>query len=167
MSAVTLALLLALAQAPAAQPLAEKPATLQMAFETVDDRPALRLTAPGELRGVVVRREGGELVISLPGVTAPASLPEPAPPIDDLRVETVEGRLELRLLGRPDLPFELRRDGGQLLLVFGQRPSDHAAGFPDLYRSLFPSGMFVEPTEGPPTPETEPESSHAVIGPTT
>ena len=41
----------------------------------VDGRPALRLSAPGELRGVVVRREGGELVISLPAVGAPASLP--------------------------------------------------------------------------------------------
>lgn len=157
MSAASLALLLALAQAPAAPPAAEHPAELQLAFETVDARPALRLSAPGELRGVVVRREGGELVISLPGVTAPASLPEPEPPIDDLRVETVEGRLELRLLGRPDLPFELRRDRGQLLLVFGQRPAEQGAGFPELYRSLFPSGMFAEPTEGPPTPETEPE----------
>lgn len=162
MSAATLALLVALAQAPpeptpVSPTAAEQPATLRLAFETVEARPALRLSAGRELRGVVVRREAGELVISLPGVTAPASLPEPQPPIDDLRFETAEGRLELRLLGRPDLPFELRREGGQLLLVFGQRPADVAAGFPELYRSLFPSGMFVEPTESPPSPGTEPE----------
>ncbi len=147
-----LALLLALAQAPAPPPAAaaagEPPAVLQLAFETVDGRLALRLSAPGELRGVVVRREGGELVVALPALAPPARLPEPQPPIEELRVEQAQGQLEVRLLSRPDLSFELRREAGQVLLVFGQHAPEQAAGFPELYRGLFPSGMFAETGEG-------------------
>ena len=164
-----LALLLGLAQAPAPPappPAAEPAAGLQLAFETVDGRPALRLSGPGELRGVVVRREGGELVVSLPGVAPPAHLPEPQPPIEDLRVEQAQDRVELRLLARPELPFELRRDAGQLLLVFGQRAPEQAAGFPDLYRGLFPSGLFAEPgeAEAPPVPEGEEKAGDGRLG---
>ena len=151
----SLALLLGLAQAPPPAPAAPPGASLQLAFETVDGRPALRLWAAGELHGVVVRREGAELVLSVPGLAPPARLPEPQPPIDELRVEQAQGQLEVWLLSRPDLPFELRREAGQLLLVFGQRAPEQAAGFPDLYRGLFPSGMFAEPGEAEAPPETE------------
>lgn len=160
-----LALLLGLAPAPPPAP--EPAAGLQLAFETVDGRPALRLSGPGELRGVVVRREGAELVLSVPGLAPPARLPEPQPPIDELRVEQAQGQLEVWLLSRPDLPFELRREPGHLLLVFGQRAPEQAAGFPDLYRGLFPSGMFAEPgvAEVPPGSEAETDDGRLGFGP--
>jgi len=110
---------------------------------TLDFRVALRvLTSPDALPGEVVR-EGGEIVIRVPGV-APEGLALPAleKPLGAIRLVREPGLTILRVEAAPEVPFEASHEPGMLTVVFGEQPAPELRGpvSPGLYERLFPTG---------------------------
>jgi hypothetical protein len=125
-----------------------------MALGAADPRPALRIVATAPFNEARVSREGRELVVSL-GATAPQQLvlPPASPPIESLRLERVEGGVAFRVVVAPEVPFEIRRDGLLLVVVFGEATSapSRTPDVPTQYPLLFPAG--------PPAPEVAPHAA--------
>ena len=114
-----------------------------MRATTLDFRVALRvLTSPDAPPGEVLR-EGGEIVIRVPGV-APEALALPAleKPLGAIRLVREPGLTILRVEAAPEVPFEASHEPGMLTVVFGEQPAPELRGpvTPDLYERLFPTG---------------------------
>jgi hypothetical protein len=133
---MTAALLLAWMAAP--------PVLVEVRSERVDGRSALVVVAAAPLGDVSVRRDGGEVVMSL-AATAPASMamPEAHAPVEAIRLERTPAGVQLRLRVAADVPHELRRETDRVVLLLGAAPAVAAPpSSADLYRGLFP------PSEG-------------------
>jgi len=132
---------------------AAEPEVRAVRATTLDFRVALRvLTSPDAPPGEVLR-EGGEIVIRVPGV-APADLALPAleKPLGKVRLVREPGLTILRVEAAPEVPFEASHEPGMLTVVFGEQPAPELRGpvTPDLYERLFPTGA-----QGTGAPETE------------
>jgi len=143
------------------------PRLLELRSERFEGRSTVVVVAAGPLADVPVRRDGAEVLVSLP-VSAPV-LPYPptvALPLRSLRVERAGGGVRLRIGVAAEVPYEVRREADRVVLLFGVAPAAAApapgAGAPasagaaaapapippstlELYRGLFP------PSSGPPT----------------
>ena len=122
---------------------AAEPEVRAVRATTLDFRVALRvLTSPDAPAGEVLR-EGGEIVIRVPGV-APETLVLPAldKPLGAIRLVREPGLTILRVEAAPEVPFEASHEPGMLTVVFGEPPAPELRGpvTPDLYRRLFPTG---------------------------
>jgi hypothetical protein len=118
---------------------------------TIDFRPALRILTSEGMAPETIVREGGEIVVRLPGVAPEAlALPEVAKPIEGLRIEREEAATVLHVTVPPEVPYSASREPGMLTLVFGEPPSPLTRGpvTPELYRLLFPAPAAVEKTGG-------------------
>ena len=122
---------------------AAEPEVRAVRATTLDFRVALRvLTSPDAPPGEVLR-EGGEIVIRVPGV-APEALALPAleKPLGAIRLVREPGLTILRVEAAPEVPFEASHEPGMLTVVFGEQPAPELRGpvTPDLYERLFPTG---------------------------
>jgi hypothetical protein len=115
--------------------------------EMVDGRVSITLVAIGPMEESSVRREGDELVISLPAEVPPGfELPNPSPPVEAMSIVKAGAGSELRVRV-PSLPYELKSDGSRLRLLIGAAVQATVVQ-PDvrtLYKRLFPSST---PGEG-------------------
>ena len=132
---------------------AAEPEVRAVRATTLDFRVALRVqTSPDAPPGEVLR-EGGEIVIRVPGV-APEALALPAleKPLGAIRLVREPGLTILRVEAAPEVPFEASHEPGMLTVVFGEQPAPELRGpvTPDLYERLFPTGA-----QGTGAPETE------------
>ncbi|HYN01399.1 MAG TPA: outer membrane beta-barrel protein [Vicinamibacteria bacterium] len=137
----------------AASASAAEPEVRAVRATTLDFRVALRvLTSPDAPPGEVLR-EGGEIVIRVPGV-APEALALPAleKPLGAIRLVREPGLTILRVEAAPEVPFEASHEPGMLTVVFGEQPAPELRGpvTPELYERLFPTGG-----QGTGAPETE------------
>ena len=122
---------------------AAEPEVRAVRATTLDFRVALRvLTSEDAPPGEVVR-EGGEIVIRVPGV-APEALALPAleKPLGKVRLVREPGLTILRVEAAPEVPFEASHEPGMLTVLFGEQPAPELRGpvTPDLYQRLFPTG---------------------------
>ena len=136
------------ANAPAAEP-----EVRAVRATTLDFRVALRvLTSPDAPPGEVLR-EGGEIVIRVPGVAPDAlALPALEKPLGKVRLVREPGLTILRVEAAPEVPFEASHEPGMLTVVFGEQPAPELRGpvTPELYERLFPTGA-----QGTGAPEEE------------
>ena len=88
-------------------------------------------------------REGGEIVIRVPGV-APEALVLPAleKPLGAIRLVREPGLTILRVEVAPEVPFEASHEPGMLTVVFGEQPAPELRGpvTPELYAAALPDG---------------------------
>jgi hypothetical protein len=135
---VTLGLLPGIA-APGAERL---PEVLAVRLTTIDFRPAIRVLVSEDMPASRVIREGGEVVVRLPGI-APEELPLPEveKPLQAIRVEREAEATVLRVAVGPEVPFEASFEPGLLTVIFGESPDPERRGpvTPELYGLLFPS----------------------------
>jgi putative beta-barrel porin BBP2 len=120
--------------------MAAPPVLLEVRSEHVDGRSALVVVAAAPLGDVSVRRDGGEVVMSL-AATAPASMamPEAHSPVEAIRLERTPAGVQLRLRIAADVPHELRRESDRVVLLLGAAPAvAPPPSSTDLYRGLFP-----------------------------
>lgn len=155
--------------------MAALPVLVEVRSESVDGRPALVVVAAAPLGDVSVRRDGGEVVMTL-AATAPASMavPEAHAPVEAIRLERTPAGVELRLRVAADVPHELRREPDRVVLLLGAAPA--VAPPPsgaDLYRGLFPpaeggeAGTLTVPPGAPEMPlpsAPEPRREGIAIG---
>jgi hypothetical protein len=97
-----------------------------------------------------VRREGGAVLVSFTGsVAGDVTAPDPVPPVTSVRVERGALGVVIRLGVREEIPFEVRRDGPRLSVLFGEQPAPAEPPQPDtleLLRSILPPpGGAAEP----------------------
>ncbi len=126
-------------------------------LERVEERLALVLEMGEPAPRLAVGRDGGEVVLRLDARPPSAPpLPAPEPPLLELRSVIGPRRFELRARVPAALPFEVRREPGRVIVVFGLRgeePPADRGDFQALYRSLFP-GEAGSAGPGEPTPES-------------
>jgi hypothetical protein len=122
---------------------AAEPEVRAVRVTTLDFRVALRvLTSPDAPPGEVLR-EGGEIVIRVPGVASEAlALPALEMPLGAIRLVREPGLTILRVEAAPEVPFEASHEPGMLTVVFGEQPAPELRGpvTPELYERLFPTG---------------------------
>jgi hypothetical protein len=156
LGALVLLLLPSPAAAGDAPPEAEP--TYAVSFEQVESRLALVVDVGAHPPRLSVGRDGHEVVVRVEARPAEAPrLPAPEAPVEDLRLILSARRFEVRARVDVSLPFELRREGTRVSVVFGARPDEAAPGqgdFQALYRSLFPTATGLD---GP--GERSPESA--------
>jgi hypothetical protein len=120
---------------------------------SVGTKQAVIIEASREWGAVSVKREGYDVVATLAAQAGAAlAIPAPAPPIRSIDLERNPGELRVHVAVAPDVPFEVRRDGEHISLLFGPVLSGGANAGLELYRSLFPAQ--AEPAFGE-TPQAE------------
>jgi hypothetical protein len=115
--------------------------------EVVDGRVSITIVGIGPMEDSSVRREGDELVVTIPAEAPPGfTVPQPTPPVEAMSLAKAGTGLELRVRV-PNEPYELKSDGSRLRLLLGAQ-AQAAAIAPDvrtLYKRLFPAST---PGEG-------------------
>ncbi|HSD65726.1 MAG TPA: hypothetical protein VLF95_03440, partial [Vicinamibacteria bacterium] len=152
------------ASAPAAPP-----EVRAVRVTTLDFRTAVRILTSEDVPPGEVVREGEEVLVRLAGV-APEGLavPEPAAPIQAIRVEREPGRTVVRVRVAPEVPFEASHEAGMLTVVFGEQPAPELRGpvTPELYARLFPTGTAGRAPAGD-EEEREGAAEGIAVGPAT
>jgi Putative beta-barrel porin 2 len=129
----------------------------------VGAKQAVVIEASSEWGAVSVRREGPEVVATLAAVGEPTlTEPEVQPPLQGIQLERAENELRVRIAVPADVPYEVRRDGKRLTLLFGPVLSAGARAGLDLYRSLFPAQPDLSASETP--PDSSAKSGDAASG---
>ena len=131
---------------------------LTVAVESAGARALVRIRGGLGLADARVRREGGEVIVTLDvgPETVPAS-PAATPPIDDVHVEKLASLAVIHVRVAPEVPFDVKRETGLLTLTFGEEATleslapapppppgpqgvDLAALVtPEIYQGLFPA----------------------------
>jgi hypothetical protein len=136
---------------------AQSTRVVTIAAETLQGRAALRVVTTSGASAVRVSRDDGTVSFTLPGATAeglrvPTQLP---PPLRSVQLQPGGDGLVLRVEVPLDVPYEVRREGADLVLLFGAR--DHpppSAEVLELYRRILPPPSGETPagadTETPP-----------------
>jgi hypothetical protein len=111
--------------------------------ETAGVQQRLVLEADAEWGPVAVQREGDEVVAALTAKAAAGLQPPPVlPPLKAVRIVEKGATLEVRVSVAPDVPFEVQRNGRQLVVSFGAKapmlPEGLNPELLELYRSLQP-----------------------------
>lgn len=115
--------------------------------QTVGAQQKLVLEATGDWGPVTVSREGRELVASLPAeLTAGLEPPPVAPPLEGIRLVRERGSVQVRVTVGSNVPFEIRRTGPELALVFGTEPQGISPELLALYEALRPPAAAPEET---------------------
>jgi hypothetical protein len=133
----------------------EQARVVSVRAERVGSRQAVSVVTSAELGWVGVRREEGEVIVSL---DAPApdglQLPGAVPPVEALSVGREGERVTLRIKVAPEVPFAVRREGARLTVMFGEEAAPRVerppsgADVDQLYRGLFPhAGESVDLAE--------------------
>jgi hypothetical protein len=109
--------------------------------ETVQGRAALRVVTTSGASAVRVSRDAGALSFTLAGATGeglrgPAN---PPPPLGAVQVLSAAEGVVVRIEVAMDVPYEVRREGSDLLVLFGarDRPAPNAEVL-ELYRRILP-----------------------------
>jgi hypothetical protein len=173
----------------AAALLAQATRVLGISAETIQGRTALRVVTSSGASAVRVARDGGSLSFTLPGASAealrvPARLPEP---LGAVRVQAAAEGVVLSVEAPVQVPYEVRREGTDLVVLFGARERPAAAPAPapaaspagpaspagnpevlELYRRILPSpggdAGLAEPEPAEPTAAAAPEAAGEAEG---
>jgi hypothetical protein len=123
--------------------------------ETSGAQQKLIVEATGDWGPIPITREGHEIIASLPAEMTRRLDPPPAvPPLESIRVVRQAGIVQIRVAVKATVPFEVQRNGRQLILSFGEARTPEGIS-PDLlaaYESLrppagvAPAETFDEPT---------------------
>jgi hypothetical protein len=152
-----IAILLAAAVVEVAAADAAAPATpvrvVAITTRPVGAKQAVVIDASSDWGAVAIKRDGPEIVATLSAEADPAlTVPSVVLPIKaiDLEPGPGPGELRLRVAVAPDVPYEVRRDGARITLLFGPVLSPAPSAGLELYRSLFPAQAETTPTEAAP-----------------
>ncbi|HVQ30292.1 MAG TPA: hypothetical protein VMV21_11965, partial [Vicinamibacteria bacterium] len=160
------------AAAPVAAPAAPTSATpayaalraadaLTVSVESAGPRARVRIGGGLGLADARVRREGGEVIVTLDvGAEAVPASPAAKPPVDDVHVEKVASLAVIHVKVAPEVPFEVKREQRLLTLTFGEEALESLAPpppppvptgvdvntlvTPDIYKGLFPATAAPE-----------------------
>lgn len=158
MTALLLALLAATAD--------ERPALVSVHANTVEGRPAVEVVTTTAPVRVGLQRVGPHVVLSL-DARLPRSLGPIAPllPLQAIDVGQSGSGVAVRIRVDGDVPYEVRRQGTLLTVLFGEKaPTSHAppprtGDVPELYRGLMPAPLAessaTEAGETRPLPESD------------
>jgi hypothetical protein len=132
---------------------AEKPALVSVHTQTVEGRAALEVvttTAPVRVR---LDREASGVALTLDaGLLRDLGPIEPVPPLQAVAVGKTANGVVIRVRMDGELPYEVRRQGTLLTVLFGAPPPAEApapgADVQDLYRGLLPAGA-TDPAAAP------------------
>jgi hypothetical protein len=103
--------------------MAQSTRVVSLAAETIQGRSALRVVTTSGAGTVGVARDGAAVTFTLAGASAagmrgPARLP---PPLGAVQVLVGDAGVQLRIEVPPDVPYEVRREGTDLVVLFGAR----------------------------------------------
>jgi hypothetical protein len=142
---------------------AEQAQILAVRSETEGGRRALKVLAAEPL-DASVRREGPEVVVLLSGTARSGLAPPPAlEPIESIRFDSRDTGLALRVRVPAEVPYEVRRDGTLLTVVFGA-PAQEAPPSPPQPPSLEELYKRILPVPVEPVAPAEPIESEAPEG---
>ncbi|HVR71132.1 MAG TPA: outer membrane beta-barrel protein [Vicinamibacteria bacterium] len=124
---------------------AEKPAVVSVHAQTVDRRPAVEVVTTSAPVRVGLARAGTDVVLTLD-----ARLPRdlgpitPIPPLRAIDVRRTAAGVAVRMRLDGEVPYEVRRQGTLLTVLFGaeppaETPSEPGADVQALYRGLMPA----------------------------
>ncbi|HEV7499298.1 MAG TPA: hypothetical protein VGQ33_04800, partial [Vicinamibacteria bacterium] len=131
------------------------PTLTELRVEPVDRAWAVRVAVDGLTRAPEIHRDGSDLVLSLPAVTAAGLVAPSAPPesgIEAVVVETDPQGVRIRIRLRDAFPFQLRGEAG-LISVIVRPPLPVARSASDL-KALYAKILPSPPPEVAGTPGT-------------
>ncbi|HEX6738285.1 MAG TPA: outer membrane beta-barrel protein, partial [Vicinamibacteria bacterium] len=139
----------------AAALLAQSTRVVSLAAETIQGRAALRVVTTSGASAVRVARDGTTVTFTLEGaqaagIRAPARLP---PPLGALQVLAGAEGVQLRVEVPLEVPYEVRREGMDLVVLFGARERPPA---PAPAATPAPTPPKDAPVPNPPAPSPPP-----------